>query len=468
VEVYETHISWVFVVGERAYKVKKPVRLPFLDYSTLERRLHFCNEEVRLNRRLAPDVYLGVAAVTADFRIRGEGPPVEYAVEMVRLPHHRMLDVRLDRGEAGPADVEGIADLLASFHARAERADRYGGPAPVRQRMRTNLDSARRFLPDAWRDRIARDFEHLLERHRPLLQQRVSEGRIRDGHGDLHAGNVCLRDQGPVLYDCIDFEPAFRCGDTAGEVAFLAMDMERRGHWRLARAFVKRYTERSGDREGLEALLPLEKQLRACVRGLAESLRHPTRPQARACFRLAVSYGLGPFVVATCGLPGTGKSFLARHVAAAFDAEIVRSDLVRKELTGMAPTERWRGGFFDGPYAPERTEQTYATLRDRARAQLDGGRRVVIDATFATHAQRELLRGLGVACVWLYVDTPEPVVRARMERRAAGGSAVSDADLAVYRRARRRFERPVSPDVAHMGSADPGPALDAVVTHLLA
>lgn len=463
VEVFETHASLVFVAGDRAYKVKKPVRFPFLDYSTLEKRRHFCEEEVRLNRRLAPSVYLGVAPITADGRVRGNGAAVEYAVEMVRLPHDRMLDEMLRREAVTVADIDRIADVVADFHARAERH-----PSQGIDHLRSNLDDAARFLRPSWLARLRADHERLRAESLPLLARRAAEGRVRDGHGDLHAANVCLRDGEVVIYDCIEFEPRFRIGDVAAEISFLAMDLERHGEWDLSRAFVRRYVERSGDGEA-PLLLRLFKPYRACVRGLVESLRG--LPRAPEYFRLAVSYGLGPFAIVVCGLPGTGKSTFARDAARAFDAEHLRSDAIRKEMLGIAPTEHWEGGYTEGPYAPEITERTYAEVRTRAAALLRAGRRVVADATFARRRWRDEFRAAareaGAPCLVVHVTCPEDVVRARMAARAGDRREVSDADFAVYRKAEATFEAPLAPDANHDGTTPASGTLNAVIDTVL-
>jgi aminoglycoside phosphotransferase family enzyme/predicted kinase len=462
VEVRETHISLVFLAGDRAYKVKKPVRFPFLDYATLEKRKRWCEEEVRLNRRLAPSVYLGVVPITADLRVRGAGEPVEYAVEMARLPAGRMLDELLRRGAVAVADLEHVADVVADFHARAERHPR---PGEARRILLSNLDDAAPYLRAPWRERLRAEETRLLAELEPLLSRRAAEGRVRDGHGDLHAANICLPDGEVVIYDCVEFEPAFRIADVAAEVAFLAMDLKRHGEWDLARAFVDRYVARADDRE-LPRLLPLFERYRACVRGLVESLR-ASPGAATAYFRLAASYGLPPFVVLTCGLPGTGKSHFAREVARAFGAGHLKSDVVRKELSGLAPTEHWKGGFLEGPYRPELTEETYAALRDRATEAVREGRRVVVDATFSRRAWRDGLRAAareaGAACAVVHVTCPEEVVRARMAARARDAAEPSDADFAVYRKARETFEAPLAPDLVHDGTAPAGPTLDALV-----
>lgn len=459
VEVHETHASLVFLAGDRAYKVKKPVRFPFLDYSTLEKRRRFCEEEVRLNRRLAPSVYLGVAPIHADGRVRGKGEIVEYAVEMVRLPQDRMLDEMLRREAVTTADVERIADVVADFHARADRH-----PSQGIGHIRRNLDDAAPFLRPPWLARLYADHERLAVELGPLLGRRTA----CDGHGDLHAANVCLRDGGVVIYDCIEFEPRFRIEDVAAEIAFLAMDLERHGAWALARAFVQRYVDRSSDTE-TERLLPLFKPYRACVRGLVESLRGA--PDAGAYFRLAVSYGLRPFAILVCGLPGTGKSRFAREAARAFGAEHVRSDEIRKQMLGIAPGARWEGGYLEGPYAPDATERTYAEMRTCAVALLRAGRRVVADATFARRAWRDEFRAAardaGAPCLVVHVTCPEEVVRARMAARAGDRTEVSDADFAVYLRAKEAFEPPRSQDTLHDGTGPPTKTLDTVMDMLV-
>jgi len=455
VEVHETHASLVFLAGSRAYKMKKPVRFPFLDYSTLEKRKRFCEEEVRLNRRLAPSVYVGVVPITADGRIRGKGEVLEYAVEMVRLPQDRMLDEMLRREQVTVADVERIADVLAAFHARAERCPSQGTEA-----IRRNFDDAAAYLPAPWLARLRADHERLRAEMEPLLARRAAQGRVRDGHGDLHAANVCLRGNEVVIYDCIEFEPRFRIGDVAAEIAFLAMDLERYGAWDLSRAFVRRYAERSGDAEA-ERLLPFFKPYRACVRGLVESLRGV--PDASAYFRLAVSYGLGPFAIVVCGLPGTGKSTFARKAARAFGAVHLRSDGIRKEILGIAPTAHWEGGYLEGPYAPEATERTYAEVQARAMAILRAGGRVVADATFAHRKWRDdfeaAAREAGVRSIVVEVTCPEEIVRQRMAVRAGDRAEVSDADFAVYLKAKETYTPPPSPTP---------PTLEAVIDTLLA
>ena len=476
VELRETHVSWVFLAGDRVYKVKKPVRFPFLDYSTPERRRAFCEEEVRLNRRFTSDVYLGVAPVTADLRIRGDGPAVDYAVEMARLPDEGMLDARLRQDRVIRADVERTAARLAEFRARAERVDAGGGAGAMR-RIEANLALLRPHAPAAWHARIesdqieafSSDACHRLDR-RHVESARGAAGHQRDGHGDLHAGNVCLRGDEVVFYDCIEFDPALRHLDVAWEVAFPAMDLERHGAWDFSRAFVDRYVERSGDRD-VPALLPLFKRHRACVRGLVETLRPGGAAAGRAYLRLAASYGRGPFLMLVCGLPGTGKSHFAGRAAAAFGADWLRSDLVRKEIYGMPPTEHWRGGIHEGPYAPGITEQTHATLRERTAAAPAERRRAVVDAGLGAAGRREAFRAIsrdaGAPLLVVHATCAEAVVKERLARRRDDPEAVSDAGWTIHAAAREAFEPPAPPTIEWDGAGPVEPALDAVVDALV-
>lgn len=308
--LHETHISWVVLAGPYAYKLKKPVDFGFLDFSTRERRAAACADEVRLNRRLSPDIYLGVVDVVErgdGYFIGGPGRPVEPAVWMRRLPEEGMLPRLLERSAVRPALVRRLARQLAAFHARAATGpgvDGHGSPAAVRANWQENFDQVRPFLGRtmaAERERAIRAYvEHFLAEQHALLERRVAEGRIREGHGDLHAASICLDRGRPRLFDCLEFAARFRCADVAAEVAFLAMDLDHYGRADLGEAFVQAYLRASGDAE-LLLLLDFYKCYRAFVRGKVRSLRL-TEPglspederrviaEARAYFDLAWSY----------------------------------------------------------------------------------------------------------------------------------------------------------------------------------
>jgi hypothetical protein len=332
VETIETHISRLYLADERVYKVKKPVRFAFLDFSTPELRERFCHEEVRLNRRLAPDVYLGVVPIFhgADgrFTFRDEGGAVaDHAVCMRRLPAHRMLDALLARGALDNALLERLAETLARFHAEAEAGPeiaRHGTPDAVRGLVVGNVDELAPFVGAALSPRLHAHLrasaERFLDRQRKLLERRVAAGRIRDGHGDLHASNVCALEDGRLaIYDCIEFNPALRAGDVACDLAFLAMDLDHRGFPGFAGVLGHWYAAEAEDPE-LERLLSFYKAYRACVRakvallGAPESGEGRTDALARAAdyLHLAVGYDLPPPVLV---LAGDGKA--AHAVAAA-------------------------------------------------------------------------------------------------------------------------------------------------------
>lgn len=269
-DIIETHISWI-LLNEFAYKIKKPVRFSFLDFSTLERRGHFCDEEVRLNRRLCPDVYLGVARICMEggrMVLEGRGEPLEYAVKMKRLDGEKRMDRLLGQGKAGMDDIVEIARMVAEFHSGAEPAKDGPGSPDIAWAQIEDLGAHRQAIEEAAGLGKAVDFileksRRFIDRNRALMERRM-ETHVRDCHGDLHSGNIFF-DNGIKIIDCIEFSRNFRCIDTASDVAFMAMDLDYHGRGDLSGAFVEEYLSKTQD-TGLETLLPLYKCYRANVR----------------------------------------------------------------------------------------------------------------------------------------------------------------------------------------------------------
>jgi aminoglycoside phosphotransferase family enzyme len=477
VTVVQTHISVLFFAGDRVYKVKKPIKLDFLDYSTLEQRRHFCEEEVRLNRRLAPGVYLGVVAIVRDpegmIRVKGAGETIDHAVEMVRLPADRMMSAALDRGEIDNHQLDEIAQLLARFHravATGPGVDEFGQPAEIAKQVEENYRELQAFVTNGAAvpqgvtgtisctllDHLHASARTWLTSHEDLLDRRAHDGHIREGHGDLHTGNICLTRDAILIYDCIEFSRRFRCRDVACELAFLAMDLDLRCFRGFARYLLHRYAALTADPE-LPSVADFYKIHLALVRGKVASIRaadpnldtdgrERARLEAMRYFHLAGAYTLHPTLILVCGLPATGKSHAARAIARPFEAAVLRSDVLRKKLAGLAPRACGGGELDTGIYAPEFTRRTYSALLDRAREHLRHNKTVIVDATFPTAAMRrpffDAARESGIECVLVEMTCPEEVIRQRMRRRATDPVEVSDADWRVYQHVKARFEAP--------------------------
>ena len=463
VEHIETHISHVFLAGAFAYKLKKPIDLGFLDFSTLERRRRCCEEELRLNRRLAPDLYLGVVAVTGTAsapRIGGLGPVQEYAVQMHRFPQEALLDRRELSGEL----IDRLAVEIAEFHARIPVADSespFGTPEAVLAPMVENLVQirARALQPDP-RDRLDRLEASTRARWHaliPMIERRRRNGYVRECHGDMHRGNIALVEGEIRIFDAIEFNPFLRWIDTASEIAFLIMDLEESGAVPLARRFLNRYLERSGDYE-LLSLLDFYKVYRALVRAKVMAIRlgqadlEPAQ-EARdrfTCIRyleLAESYTARPRpprLLMACGLSGSGKSCLGRQLREALPLIHLRSDIERKRLFGISEVVSTRASLDAGIYFPTATEWTYARLLRLAEAILGYGYDVLVDATFITGARRagfwDLARRRRIPAVILALDAPVDVLRSRIICRQVENKDVSDADLQVLERQRLALE----------------------------
>jgi aminoglycoside phosphotransferase family enzyme/predicted kinase len=470
VEVHHTHISVVFLAGPFAYKVKKPVNLGFLDFSTLEKRRHFCEEEVRLNRRLAREVYLGVVPVSRTglrVQMEGQGEAVEWAVKMKRLPEEATLEKRLQRGQVEVGLLKALARKVATFHAGAEGGEHisaFGRFEVVARNARENFDQVApqvgTTLSQAVCERLRGLTEEALARLRPLIEGRAERGVPRDTHGDLHLDHVYLFPESTppadlVIIDCIEFNERFRFADPVSDMAFLVMDLGFHGRRDLARAFAEEYFRASGDNEG-QALLRFYVAYRAAVRGkvegfellekeIPEAERIAALAKARAHWLLALGEletpGRRPCLVLVGGLPGTGKSTLAHGIAERADCRLIRSDLVRKELAGLPARESARSPFEEGIYAPAWNERTYAECLCRAEKLLFEGKRVIVDASFGEEKRRQVFleaaARLAVPAVFMLCQADPEVTRGRLECRRGDAS---DADWSVYRKATERWE----------------------------
>lgn len=467
IDVVETHVSHLFMTPDLVYKIKKPVNLDFIDLSTLELRRANCEAELRLNRRLSPDVYLAVLPVVqrdGAITLGGDGEVIEYAVKMRRLSHDRMLDALLATDDVTVADIERIADYLATFHRSAETSPeitRRGGFDTLTRLVSDNFPQTERFvgkLVTRSNIELIAAYSHAFLRQREsTFRSREKQGRIRDGHGDLHAAHVCLQETISVI-DCLEFSPDYRYGDTALDLAFLAMDLDHFGREDLALALAERYMESAHD-EGVREVLTFFKCYRAMVRAKIAAIRFETAAvedaegraiaerEAREYFDLASAYALSalpaPALFVVMGLPGVGKSTLAGGLAGS--STVVSSDFARKRQAGLSPDQHSYVSYGTGIYSAEADQQTYQAIIEMALEELREAARdyQVVDASFRNPVYREQIareaNAAGVDLWFIEVTASPEVVRKRIAARVTRGDDVSDATGAIYERARAEW-----------------------------
>lgn len=450
VEVIETHISVVFLYAGRVYKLKRAVKFPYLDFSTLGLRRAACEAEVRVNRRTAPTLYRGVVPVTREpdgtLAIGGGGPPVDWLVEMEHFDEETLFDRRARRGELDRHVVSEVAEVVADFHARAEVMTNAGGRRAMEAIADNNFRSFDELVEAFDADKLVRlktETLALLRVRGPLLDKRRAQGKVRHCHGDLHLRNIFLQASRPALFDAIEFNDAFSNIDVLYDLAFLIMDLD---HWDrrfLANVLLNRYLDVTEDTEGL-ACLPLFLALRASIRAHVDAAAAATTTHAEDVAPLLEDAGryldgalayLSPSparLVAVGGLSGSGKSHLAREIApylgVAPGARVVRSDVKRKRLAGIPLLSRL------GPegYTPEMTERTFRALFQEVREALRAGVAVVADAVFARPVQRRALERIaeeeGVPFHGLWLEAPVNTMEHRVRQRRRN---VSDATVEV-------------------------------------
>ncbi len=472
VEVRQTHISVVFLVGHEVYKIKKPVKLGFLDFSTLDKRRHYCEEEVRLNARLAPDVYLGVLPIVEHegrLQVDAAGEPIEWAVRMRRLPDEATLESRLEHGSVKPNQIAELARGIASFHAAAERSAKiaaFGRLEVVAANARGNFEQSRGQIGEtisaAVFERLRDRTETALAELAPLIESRAARGAACDTHGDLRIDHVYFLDEAPSaastrIIDCIEFNEAFRYADPIADVAFLVMDLKYVGEHALASTLTDAYFAAAQDDEG-RPLLSFYVAYRAAVRGKVEGLKQAElevslddREEARRRARGYWLLSLGelepperrPGLVLIGGLPGSGKSTLAAELAQRACFELLRTDLVRKQLAGKDQSTSEPQAFGSGLYTAAWNERTYAEALRRAEALLFEGRRVIVDASFREDARRqafiEAASRWKVPVVLLQCEAVPQVIRERLMARRGDAS---DADWTIYQAAAKTWEPP--------------------------
>jgi uncharacterized protein len=467
VELVQTHISYVFIAGNIVYKVKKPVNFGFLDFTSLEKRKFYCDEELRLNKRLAPSIYLDVVPIAQDSQsniLLGAGEKViDYAVRMKKLPLDRMLKTLLARGEADEKVMAAVANKIAAFHKVAEtggRIDEMGSIATIRHNHEENFTQTQNYInvtiPEYQYNFIKDYVENFLAEKKALLEKRIANSKIRDCHGDLHLEHICIADE-IIIFDCIEFNERFRFGDVAAEIAFLTMDLDYNDYREQAESFVKYYLGYSGDTDML-ILLNFYRCYYAYVRGKVTSFRLDQKDlpanersqitkTAKRYFDLAYTYAAHlekPVLILTAGLMGCGKSYQARHLAARLGAITIRTDVLRKELLNINPTDRHHEDFGEGIYSDDISRLTYDKAYDLAQSAIKSGQPVIIDASFKRRSERQkagqMAQSLNIPFYVIECTCRDEIVKMRLEKRVQEKTNASDGRWEIYAAQKNDFD----------------------------
>ncbi len=492
VEQCETHISKVFLTGTYVYKIKKPVNLEFLDFTTLEKRRHFCHQEVILNRRLTRNVYLDIVPITfkdGRYDLAGPGSPVEYAVKMRQLSEDCSMVHLLRRGKIDKEALQRLASILAQFYGQAHTGghiNTFGSCETVWGNCEENFRQTEIFVGRILDERMFQIIRNatrsFLRRWQGLFERRIERAKIRDCHGDLRSGHVYFTDEIQIL-DCIEFNERFRYGDITSDLAFLAMDLDYEGYPKIAHSLLKAYVGYTKDHD-VFVLLDFYKCYRAFVRVKVNCFRlqegdlvdqergrllRETGRYMDLAYRYAVQF-TRPTLWVICGMPASGKSTIAKELAKTLGVKVFRSDVIRKELFGLQPYEQMDVPFEKGIYSQRASSLTYGKLLLLAQEEIEKGYSVILDATYSSwHQRSEVLRvakDLDTNLMFVECICPEAVLKDRLIRREAT-SSVSDARLRHFEEIKARFE-PLNEvrDEMHIG-VDTEKPLEESMEHIL-
>ena len=456
-QLIETHISWVLLTGSFAYKIKKPVDLGFVNFTTLERRHHFCTEELRLNRRLAPDMYAEVIAISGSPEsphINGRGPTIEYAVKMKQFSQRNLLSRVLEEGQLTIALIDALAKQIADFH-HSIQVSTMESPfgtfdllaQPVTENFKHLPIEAPQFLGEDRIEAIRRWSEREHASRKESFVHRKKEGFIRECHGDLHLGNMALIDQRIVIFDCIEFSNRLRWIDVMSEMAFVVMDLIDRGQLDLAYRLLNAYLEYTGDYLGLSVFrfyLVYRAMVRAKVAGIrlgqdeaGDTNRAKTQNELKSYLLLAerLTRPAPPSLIIMHGLSGSGKTIVSQIILEALGAIRIRSDIERKRLFGLSPDARTKDETKSTIYGIDASQVTYTRLEELADKILDAGFTVIVDATFLKKAQRQTFKHMAgvkrVPFIIVDVTASEETLRDRVKKREQHVVDASEATVSV-------------------------------------
>ena len=471
VDVLQTHISYVALTGRYAYKVKKPVDFGFLDFSTLEKRKYYCEEELKLNKRLCPDIYLDVVPITSEnsrLTLNGSGKVVDYAVKMKEFPQKQIMTNLLKKDKVSEKTIEDICDVLVDFYKsgkKSEEIEKFGRLETVKRNIDENFEQTQPAvdvtIPRDIYNFIKKANEEFFKQKKDVFEKRIKDNRIKDCHGDLHSGNIVLSDK-IYIFDCIEFNERFRYCDVTSDIGFLAMDLDYLNHPFLSSYLIRRYIEKSGDEDILE-MLNFYKSYRAYVRGkvigfrlddsnIEEIEKKEIIKTAEKYYRLSYYYASllsvdlqidRPIVFVVSGLSGTGKSTLASKLVVDYNAYYLNTDIVRKEIAGIDKFERHHDPINTGLYSEEKVDYTYEKVIEKTAEFLKKRDNVVLDATFQKKKHRGMVEKIAsekdAVFVLIQTTAPDDVVKKWLDERVRK-KTVSDGRWEVYISQKDTFE----------------------------